>query len=88
MRSAVSPHPDPLPSDGRGKNLLRSLRFFAAKMFVGDVRSLSLRIVLLLAAGMMGVGLVMSYSRGAWIGTAIGLLYLAMHTKAESGKRK
>ena len=26
---------------------------------------------------MMGVGLVMSYSRGAWVGTAIGLLYLA-----------
>ena len=26
---------------------------------------------------MMGVGLVMSYSRGAWIGAAIGLLYLA-----------
>jgi O-antigen ligase len=26
---------------------------------------------------MMGVGLVFSYSRGAWMGTAIGLLYLA-----------
>ena len=26
---------------------------------------------------MMGVGLVMSYSRGAWLGTAIGLMYLA-----------
>lgn len=26
---------------------------------------------------MIGVGLVMSYSRGAWLGTAIGLLYLA-----------
>jgi O-antigen ligase len=34
---------------------------------------------------MMGVGLVMSYSRGAWVGTAIGLLYLAKHAKAESG---
>ena len=32
---------------------------------------------LLIAAGMMGVGLVMSYSRGAWVGTAVGLLYLA-----------
>ena len=26
---------------------------------------------------MMGVGLLFSYSRGAWVGTAIGLLYLA-----------
>jgi prepilin-type N-terminal cleavage/methylation domain-containing protein len=63
---------------------LRSLRSFAAKM-VGDSRSLSLRIILFIAAFMMGVGLVMSYSRGAWLGTAIGLLYLAKHTKAESG---
>ena len=43
---------------------------------------------LFVAAFIMGVGLVMSYSRGAWVGTAIGLLYLAKHTKAESGKRK
>jgi O-antigen ligase len=34
-------------------------------------------VFLLIAAGMMGVGLVMSYSRGAWVGTTIGLLYLA-----------
>ncbi|HEX5398266.1 MAG TPA: O-antigen ligase family protein [Verrucomicrobiae bacterium] len=33
--------------------------------------------ILFVAAGMMGVGLAMSYSRGAWIATAIGLLYLA-----------
>jgi hypothetical protein len=33
--------------------------------------------ILFLATGMMGVGLVFSYSRGAWLGTAIGLLYLA-----------
>jgi len=45
-------------------------------------------IFLLVAAGMMGVGLVFSYSRGAWVGTAIGLLYLTKQTKAESGKRK
>jgi prepilin-type N-terminal cleavage/methylation domain-containing protein/prepilin-type processing-associated H-X9-DG protein len=44
------------------------LRFFAAnKMFV----------VLFIAAGMMAVGLFFSYSRGAWVGTAVGLLYLA-----------
>jgi len=37
----------------------------------------ALPIFLSIAAGMMGVGLVMSYSRGAWVGTAVGLLYLA-----------
>jgi hypothetical protein len=36
-----------------------------------------LLVFLLVAAAIMGVGLVMSYSRGAWVGTAIGLLYLA-----------
>ncbi len=49
-------------------NFLRSLRSFAAnKVFI----------VLLIAAGMMGVGLAFSYSRGACVGTAVGLLYLA-----------
>ncbi len=33
--------------------------------------------LLLVAVGMMGTGLVFSYSRGAWLGTAVGLLYLA-----------
>jgi len=36
-----------------------------------------LQIILLISAGMMAVGLVMSYSRGAWLATTIGLLYLA-----------
>ena len=63
-------------SDG-GWNLLRSLRSFAAENIVGDSRSLSLRIILIIAAGMMAVGLLFSYSRGAWVGTGIGLLYLA-----------
>jgi hypothetical protein len=36
-----------------------------------------LSVVLFIAVGMMGVGLVFSYSRGAWVGTAVGLLYLA-----------
>ncbi len=44
--------------------------------------------ILWVGGAMLGVGLVMSYSRGAGLGTAIGLLYLAMHTKAESGKQK
>ena len=38
------------------------------------------------AAGVMGVGLVKSYSRGAWVGTAVGLTYLFL--KAESRKQK
>ena len=33
--------------------------------------------ILVIAAGMLGVGLVMSYSRGAWLGAGMGLLYLA-----------
>ncbi len=33
--------------------------------------------ILLIAIFMLGVGLVMSYSRGAWLGAAIGLLYLS-----------
>jgi O-antigen ligase len=37
----------------------------------------ALQIILLVAAGMMAVGLFFSYSRGAWLGTAVGLLYLA-----------
>jgi hypothetical protein len=36
-----------------------------------------LTINLFIAAGMMGIGLFFSYSRGAWFGTAVGLLYLA-----------
>ena len=50
-----------------GWNFLRCLRSFAA------IDS----IILFIAAGMMGTGLLFSYSRGAWLGTAIGLLYLA-----------
>ncbi len=72
---AVSPK-SKVQSPKSEEGFLRSLRFFATKI-VGDSRSLSLRIVLFIAAGMMGVGLVFSYSRGAWVGTAIGLLYLA-----------
>ncbi len=74
-------------SDSSSWSFLRSLRFFAAKDVFRefrDARSLSLRIFLIIAAGMMAVGLVFSYSRGAWVGTAIGLLYLAK----EYGKLK
>jgi hypothetical protein len=63
-------------SEDGGGNLLRSLCSFAAKIG-GDSWNSSLRIVLFIAAFMMGTGLILSYSRGAWVGTAIGLLYLA-----------
>jgi hypothetical protein len=65
--SDSSPRPSPRLAR-RGGRLLRLLRFFAAK---------KISVLLLIAALMMGVGLVMSYSRGAWVGTAVGLLYLA-----------
>jgi len=56
-------------------------------------------VVLLAAAGAVGVGLVKSYSRGAWVGAAVGLAYLAFQIgkaemlktetlKAERGKQK
>jgi hypothetical protein len=35
-----------------------------------------LQAILSVAAGMMAVGLLFSYSRGAWLGVAVGLLYL------------
>jgi len=47
------------------------------KKSIRDARNLSLRIVLFIAVFMMGTGLIFSYSRGAWVGTAVGLLYLA-----------
>jgi hypothetical protein len=68
-----------------GKRII--LRSFAAvKSEIGNRKS---KIFLCIAAGMMAVGLFFSYSRGAWVATAVGLLYLAMaFGKAESGKRK
>ena len=43
----------------------------------------------LAAAGVMGVGWVKSYSRGAWVGAALGLAYLGYFVaKAESRKQK
>ena len=48
--------------------------FFAIIKFAsGNMQST----ILLVAVALMGVGLMMSYSRGAWLGTTIGLLYLA-----------
>ncbi len=56
--------------------ILRSLRSFVAiKSAIGNRQSAIL--ILLVAVFMLGVGLVMSYSRGAWLGAGIGLLYQA-----------
>jgi hypothetical protein len=41
------------------------------------VGAVAFPVFLFIAVFMMGVGLVMSYSRGAWLATVIGLLYLA-----------
>jgi len=47
------------------------------KLFVCDKIGYYQAAFLLVAAGMMVFGLLMSYSRGAWLATAIGLLFLA-----------
>jgi prepilin-type N-terminal cleavage/methylation domain-containing protein len=76
-RQAESDDSSPRPSPRwarRGREFLRSLRFFVAiKPAIGNWQSA----ILLVAAGMMAVGLLFSYSRGAWVATTIGLLYLA-----------
>jgi hypothetical protein len=42
-----------------------------------EVRSQKLlSVALFIAAGLMAIGLLFSYSRGAWLGTVVGLLYL------------
>jgi len=50
---------------------------FENQKSVRDFLRRLLPIILFIAAGMMAVGLVFSYSRGAWVGAAVGLLYLA-----------
>ncbi|MGH7939631.1 MAG: O-antigen ligase family protein [Limisphaerales bacterium] len=66
--------------ESRQGKLLPSLCSYA----VGNWRF----IILFSAAEMMAVGLLFSYSRGAWLGTVAALLYLAKQTKAKSEKRK
>ncbi len=70
------------PANGKWNPLLRSLHSLAAKSVSSAVPTTTcgaraVAIILFIAAGMTGVGLLFSYSRGAWVGTAIGLLYLA-----------
>ncbi|HKI70136.1 MAG TPA: O-antigen ligase family protein, partial [Verrucomicrobiae bacterium] len=67
-----------------GWNLLWSMCSCAAtrKSAIGNWQSA----MLFVAAGMMAVGLLCSYSRGAWLGTAIGLLYLARQMKSRKQK--
>jgi prepilin-type N-terminal cleavage/methylation domain-containing protein/prepilin-type processing-associated H-X9-DG protein len=68
-----SPQPSPQSRKRRSFFLRTLCSFVAIKSAIRNPQSA----ILLVAAFMMGVGLVMSYSRGAWLGTAIGLLYLA-----------
>jgi len=73
------------PSQTKSVHIVRRSRgdethFEKQKAGIGNrksVRDFLRRLLLFIAAGMMAVGLVFSYSRGAWLGTAIGLLYLA-----------
>lgn len=47
---------------------------------INNIKSTTIKLIecfLLIAIIMLGVGLVRSYSRGAWLATSIGLLYLA-----------
>ena len=65
--------PEKLKYFNKAKGEKRKLLLSAIKSAIGNWQSA----ILLVAAGMMAVGLVMSYSRGAWVATAIGSLYLA-----------
>ena len=72
------------PESKESGNIL--LRFFAT--IKSSFRSPH-SAILLVVAGMMAVGLFFSYSRGAWLGTAIALLYLAKtHGKFKWRSRK
>lgn len=60
-----------------GEHVSTSLGMAAPAAPPRAVDTLALRLFLLMAALMMMLGLLCSYSRGAWLATAIGLLYLA-----------
>jgi hypothetical protein len=63
---------------GAGTTLAIALQVLSLKSKVQSPKLNKAKIILLsVAIFMMGVGLVFSYSRGAWVGTAIGLLYMA-----------
>jgi O-antigen ligase/polysaccharide polymerase Wzy-like membrane protein len=66
---------------GTGTTLTIALQVSRLKLKVQSPKSQPKRNLtptyLSIAAAMTGVGLVMSYSRGAWLGTAAGLLYLS-----------
>jgi hypothetical protein len=49
-------------------------------------RELIVRLLLILTLSLTGLGLLKSYSRGAWLGTAIGFTYLFCH-KVHNSKR-
>lgn len=74
---SLGPFPSPRISPrwvGRGRDILRACVPYDWRWGAG---SPPLRFFLLIAAGMLGIGLVMSYSRGAWMASTAGLLYVA-----------
>jgi len=92
VQSPRSKVQSPVSAEGVGQGL---------KSKVQCLKSNAYRALLLAAAGVMGVGLVKSYSRGAWVGAAVGVAYLAFRIgkaeklkggwsggKAEMGKQK
>ena len=63
---------------GAGTTLAIGLRMLCQKLKVHSLKSNKAKTIYLsVCVLMMGVGLVMSYSRGAWLATGIGLMYLA-----------
>jgi hypothetical protein len=60
-----------------GTGLVLAIELLAGRQKAEGKRRKATSAVLSIAAGMITVGLVFSYSRGAWTGTAVGLLYLA-----------
>ena len=60
-----------------GVGLLLAVELFAQRQKEQFRMEKLLSLILFIAAGMMTIGLIFSYSRGVWVGTVAGLLYLA-----------
>ncbi len=63
--------------------LLRAWRMADGRWQIPNLPQGLISALLLAAAGVMGVGLVESYSRGAWVGAGAGLAYLAWQTRRD-----
>ena len=60
-----------------GTGVALAIGLLAERLKAEGKRPTLVLVTLITAVGMMAVGLLFSYSRGAWVGTAIGLLFLA-----------